>query len=288
MLKYILPSFFTEEVNGLEKVWILGDNFVAETYRPYFKLVNEDFYMKKNFEVLSFCSSKHNDKNTNLISTVQISLATAMNAKTYLPQFILIVLDDDIIKTVCYETEKLCAVYGTYLEWLTKTIHEMILQKKDFLPEKALRPHEPQIYWTALPNSMLFEDASLEARNKFNLCLDTAVKSYSEMCMVRIKEIWDPENSKLVSNNRMTVYGLTKYWKAIDAAFKFNVIKRDEFIIREKAKALKKNFNEVKTPPQQKTDADEMVKFFRRHKWDNDSYHWARNQGMKIGMLTPV
>ena len=89
---------FVEDFKAIEKVWILGDNFMAESYRKNFKKVNGDFFIKEHYDALPFCSSKYNDKNSNLISRLQHSLALALNSKNYLPAYIIVFLDDDLIE----------------------------------------------------------------------------------------------------------------------------------------------------------------------------------------------
>ena len=48
-----------------------------------------------------------------------------------------------------------------------------------------------------------------------------------------MKEFWDAKDSKLVINDRMTESGLTAYWLAVDATFKFNVSRRELFVAKQ-------------------------------------------------------
>ena len=103
---------FAEDLKGLSKVWLLGDNFLVETYQKNFKKNNSfDFYLKSCFEVIPFCSSRFSDKNTNVISQLINSFVLAMNSKFYLPDYIIIVLDDNLIDYLQYRKFKVASLY---------------------------------------------------------------------------------------------------------------------------------------------------------------------------------
>ena len=54
--------------------------------------------MKENFEVVPYGSNSYNDNNQNAVSRITNSLIQALNSKYYLPEFLLIFLDDDLIE----------------------------------------------------------------------------------------------------------------------------------------------------------------------------------------------
>ena len=37
---------FVGDLKGVRKIWLIGDNFLAETYRKSFKKSNSDFFIK--------------------------------------------------------------------------------------------------------------------------------------------------------------------------------------------------------------------------------------------------
>ena len=98
------------------------------------------------------------------------------------------------------------------------------------------------------------------------------------------------EDANLVSYNKLSPTSFDHYYDAIDKAFKFNVAKRDEYLIREAAKnyGLKpavRGTPRLNNPKSQ--ELDEMQQFFARHKVTSDGrsarrdsydrYHWARD-----------
>ena len=118
-------------MKAIEKIWILGDNFIAETYRKNFKKAGGDeaFFMKKHYDISPFCSSKYNDKNNNVLSRIQHSLAAALNSKAYLPSYILVVLNDNLIEYLQFKRPNVATFYGTWMEFLSETVQEMLKDK---------------------------------------------------------------------------------------------------------------------------------------------------------------
>ena len=115
-----------DDIKAIDKVWVLGDNFVAKTYRKKFKKASDDFFLKKHYDVMPFCSSRFNDKNSIMLSRLQHSLATALNSKTYLPAYIVILLDDDLIDYLNYLKFKVATLLGHWVEFLAKEFNEML------------------------------------------------------------------------------------------------------------------------------------------------------------------
>ena len=112
----------------------------------------------------------------------------------------------------------------------------MITTKKSYLPAKAVEEHEPTVYWTAMPTHKNFTDN--DSRIKFCNTLESIVKTLADMWVIKIKEHWDFHDENLVVNNRMLSSGTAAYWRGIDSTFRFNVVKREEFLAKEKVRFL--------------------------------------------------
>ena len=111
---------------------------MAGSYRTFFKKdISRDFFMKEHFEVWPFCSSRFNDNNDNLISRLQITVADAINKKVKLPDFMIFVLDNDLIEFLAFKKAGVSVLLGTWLEWLFNQVHEMVLTRKDALRAKC-------------------------------------------------------------------------------------------------------------------------------------------------------
>ena len=130
---------------------MVGDDFLAETFRIDYKLHNKPYFLKSSFEVSAFCSNRFNGKNQNALSHLQISFAAAINSSNHLPSYFLVVIDDDLIRFLNYDNCGRATHYGEWLEWLVQEVGTMIQKNHKLLPAKAKACHLPIVYWVALP-----------------------------------------------------------------------------------------------------------------------------------------
>ena len=105
------------------------------------------------------------------------------------------------------------------------------------LPEHAIPHEEAQLYWIETASHRYFSNN--QTRNIFVACVESVIKEHDNMCLLKIKEFWNKTDDDLVMNNRFTKQGLLTYWEAMDASFKFSVIKCCDFLIRSSFRQLK-------------------------------------------------
>ena len=127
--------------------------------------------------------------------------------------------------------------------------------KERLLPEKAKPKNETQIYWIEPANHKNFDVLHVQSREIFLQCMDTVLKLYDNMRLLKIKEYWNKSDSDLVFNNRFTKEGLITYWRAMDATFKFNVLKRRDYLIRNSFRLLKTKMSTEDSHSKQKFSA---------------------------------
>ena len=224
--------FVSDDIVAYDAVWILGDNFIARTSWPGFKLVYNGIkpgtthhFIKEEFDYHIFCGSKYENNKQNQLKCIINALLMGINKHKKLPRFILIVLDDDLIQTVGYDGPGAASILGDMIEGLAQPRQQIILDHKAKLANKAKRDTYPILYWLAVPHHKHFKQYDI--RTKFNLCLESVIKQYDDMNIVKIEEIWNSDDFNLVSpiTNPLTVDGVITYWQAIDAAFKFNFLR---------------------------------------------------------------
>ena len=273
-------TFFSENLKAINKIWLLGDNFLAETYRKNFKKAGDiNFFMKKNFDVNPFCSSRFSDRNVNTVSHILYSFVSAVNNKVYLPAYLVIILDDDLIEFIGYKKYGVSTMYGTWIEYLAKEIVKLIDFRWNELPVASKLEHKTQIYWVEPVMHCNFDVDNRQMRDKFTACLDSVSKIYDNMRCLKIRNPWDHNDSNLVINSRLTKLGMATYWHTIDASFCFNVKKHEDFITRSKFRALKDRatsnmlVSQAKKPRREDDPADVPL-FFKRH--SGDKFHWRR------------
>ena len=189
---------FSDDVKGILKLWIIGDNFVATSIRNYFKKATFPSFIKDNFHWEAFCSSRFNDKNTNMLSRLQNTFALAVDKSERQPEYILVILDDDLISYLDFKGLGFASMISPWCEWLVQTIGQMIAKRADLLSKKALVVDGTQIYWTSATRSMYFKDGDDNSRMKFNNCMELVVKPLSNMRRIMLKEHWLPDSSNMI------------------------------------------------------------------------------------------
>ena len=234
--------------------------------------------------------------NQNMLSRIQISLAKAMNESFYLPDYLVIILENDLIDYLDFKGQGVSTMYGLWAQWLCNTIELMIKQWFESIPGSARK--QTQVYWV-LPlyhKNLSYEEK--QAREKFNHCFEVVVKLHDCMRTIKFKEIWDQQDNELVVNDKLTHSGLSRYWRALDASLEFNYNKRKDFLIWDNFRQLQKATDSADTTgdlrqvvkrrrftcdhdpevPDGTTDHtnDGMQEFFHRNRRVN-RYHWHKN-----------
>ena len=245
---------------------------MAQSYRPYVKETDYNLFMNGNFEVLPFCSSRFENCDANILSRIINSFTDALAKFDKLPRYMMVVLERDFLDFLGYKEFRASSLYGEWINYLAGNIATICQDRKQALPQKARRLEFPMIYWAALPHHKNFNDNTM--RTKFNNCIESVMKVHEgKMRLIKIKEIWDYNDISLVDRyGNLTSHGTQRYWAAVDAVFKFNVLKHESFI-----KALNRNDVTVKKPHASRYyPEDRMKEFF--NKYSKDKYHWRRGQ----------
>ena len=268
-------------------MWLIGDNFIATTYREHFLLrTRMDWFIKDEFEMGVFCKSKFSCNNRNMLSRLLNSLKDGMHARLKLPEVILVVLDCDIISAIqsLKDLDLDCSInmsisiatelYGSWIEWLMEKFLESIIKRHKQLPSKAKCPlsEQPVVYWTLIPNNKNYPHHTRVQIAKFNQSLDSVAKLYSNMRCIKVKDGWDYDNTNLVTcQGRLTLVGMDQYWESIDSSVKYNLNKRREF----KSRAFITRQNDDNG---QHKNEDPMYSFFQNSKRNtNEKTTWVKS-----------
>ena len=263
-------------MEGIEKLWFVGDDFMDETYRPYFKKARVEFHCKQRFEISKFCNSKRSSNNRFVTSRILNTFISAINAKSVLPRFVVFVIDKEIMEFVEYGGFGVSTLYGTILESLIKKVHATVEKVKSKLPAKAIKQDQPHIYWTPAITHQGFQD--MELRNKYNLCLHSIVKLYPNMRVIKLKNYWDfNDNNLILPNGQISAMGKGSIWKSIDDALKFNIEKKEEFAARQLITEIKLKYDmanqrRLAEKRQEDQEEDPVQVFFHRQK--QREHHW--------------
>ena len=283
----LLPYFLRiEDLKGISKLWILGDNFMAETFRKYVKKASYDLFLKNNFDIMAYCSGKYSDKNVNTLSRLVNSFTQAMNTKFYLPEYLIIFIDDDLIEYLQYKRYNIASLLGPWIEYLCQFIAESLQDRRQQLPLKARQKLPTQVYWVEAVSHSNFDYIDQQAREIFSKCIEANCKIHENMRILKIREFWDKTDDNLVISNKLTKLGISAYW-IVDASLQFNIKKREEFLTRNRFKALKSKEDcdrdhglpkrAVREDQLESDYRDEVSSFFKRQH-QQDRYHWKRQK----------
>ena len=175
-----------------------------------------------NFEVRTFFSSSYKSNIKSVLGRIRNNLVRALNEHTTLPRTIVVVLDDDVTKTMCH-IDNFSYNAGRLVEWLMREFTRCLESYKDMLPRKAKEELLPHAIWIAPATHCLFSHDDNARREKFSKCLATTAAVFPNMSFLRLIKIWDPQerNNFLQEPYRFTSEGLTRYWLAIDSAIRY-------------------------------------------------------------------
>ena len=160
---YVIFLPFTGDLPGLQEIWIVGDNFMAKSYREHFEKIDADqFFMKKNYEVKKNCNSRYSSNNTNLLSRFVNSVISLINANGALPAFLVVVLDNDIVEFLNYNNTGVSALTGKWLEYIVQEVDKALRARRKQLPPK-LQSQLTQCYWVDCMQHKNFNDGKVRA-----------------------------------------------------------------------------------------------------------------------------
>ena len=271
MLKFL----FSETVEGYQHVWLLGDNFVAQSYRDHVKNSDYPLNINSRFEVEAICKSRFDCNIPNMLARIESALTEAINKEIKLPHYIVVVLDADLIEHLDYNGFGVSTMLGEWIKYLADAMHNICKGRKKTLPLKAVKHDFPMIYWAAVPHHKLFFNNAI--CTKFNNCLDSVLKLYKNMCLLKMKEIWDYNNLHLVNGaGRITSYGLSKYWASIDAAIEYNVTMHEQFLCKE----VRNRYQAVQAGKSSHSgNSDGMYAFFDKNKENTrNQFRWVKGR----------
>ena len=195
-----------------------------------------------NYDVYGFCSNKFLSTNPSLISRLRNALVKGIQEQVLLPKFVVVVVDDDIIKSLSGEQNRnLVDIYNRLINNIMLEHGRLLQVQKEFLPKKSKRSNQPSIIWVEPPLHVNFSNNS--ARAKFGSALQSSARHHDNVFALKLKKGWDPEENNLYiyENCRFTSEGLVAYWNAVDKTAKF--------------------FNTILIKKQQKKEATRQDKF---------------------------
>ena len=219
-------------VPAYETIWIFGDRFVSEsrnTIRRLFNMGNPsndlihsanryNSHIAEKYGVKIFTTTDQ-QLNRSALGRLCNNMATAINSNSPLPKYILVVIEDNLIRCVNYCKPGVSLIFGRIIQWLADQYHSMLIDRKNALPAKCVKDLWPQIFWVGLPYHQSFRNG--QTRFKFNQSLDNVIPLYNEMRVLKIRRRWNYNDSSVSRIGEITPAGHSTYWSGIDKALQF-------------------------------------------------------------------
>ena len=193
-----------------------------------------------HYNVSVFCNGSLNKSmiNRNVIGRVRNCLVEAINEHVLLPKFIIVILEDDLIRAVHHYSDGISNILSTLTKWMASEFHKLLSAHKESLPTKARKFKYPQVLWTAAVHNKSFSANANYYRKKFNTCLLSVAESFREM-EVAMLHTWDMHDRSLVSDCKINAKGKETFWSALDNSLQ--KIDRDQMNKKHLAEKLLKS-----------------------------------------------
>ena len=143
-------------------------------------------HLKTAYDVSPWCSSQYSDKNTNALSRIVNSMIEALNSKFYLPDYVIVFLDDDLIEFLQYKKFGVAALLGSWIEYLAQFIVEVVETRCQDLPVKARPTDKTQVYFVEPINHSNFDYINQQVRQTYTNCLEATAKLHESMRVLKL------------------------------------------------------------------------------------------------------
>ena len=202
---------------------MVGDSFAESSLRQQFlSLTENNSFTRANFDVKCVLSKQFGNANRSMVSRIRNNIVMAINDFTVLPKILVIITESDFINaTKEVAMDELEKVFNRELNWLMNEIRKIFMTYDEYLPKKSKRT--VNVLWTLPTVHVYHTEDEANRREVLIKCMTNITKLHPHNRALELKQLWDPEDTSLylAEPARMTGYGLTMYWKALDRTIRF-------------------------------------------------------------------
>ena len=229
-------------------------------------------YTLSNFETVLF-NSHTRVEGQNTIGRLRNSLVNLVNQQTFIPKWVVVVVEDDIIKSfdATRTANQESAYYGSVLEHIMKEHNTIMDEFKDMIPDKAKKHGWPFFLWVVPTLHEIYDNNS--ARDKFIRCLKMVENLHDNVISLELEQVWSSTDRSLFQpgTTKLSIAGYNALWKGIDKTIRY----ADINVLRHGNKRMKEIFLDKKLEKSRR----EQYKFdrFNRHQ-NNYRHHEPANE----------
>ena len=243
---------------------------VSRTERENFTKRKENLYSLTHYEA-TVIAGNFNSTTKSIMQRLRNCFVNTYNNKpTVLPKWIVIVIENDLLRTVrCHEytTDQLSLIFEGMLEWVFKELKNLRENVRYNMPFKTKKYEWPYFLWIEPTLHKSYGDN--ETRKLFNAALAKINAKFDESIIVNLQG-WDANDATLFleRERRYSITGLKTLWNAIDRA----VMYADGKMLRNHGKNLKEVFRQ--NGQQEKLDEQKAHSF---NNWNRNGNTARRN-----------
>ena len=210
-----------------------------KTIQANFMARQTETYTANHYEAISI-SDSNPSHDESVPGKLVNNFINTYNLRQKLPKWIIIVLENDLIRNLKYEFA-VESSYETVITWICNQLNAARESMRDKLPFKAKKFEFPHIIFIEPTLHRNYTD--LDLRTSFLRSLKTVISRYQNIMTLRIEQDWDDNNDDYFSGRekRYTSTGLKKFWSGIDKALMY----ADSKVLRNHGKPLKEVFKPI-------------------------------------------
>ena len=170
------------------------------------------------------CEEETNDGSFNLLARLVNTITTALKERSEIPKYLIILLEDDIINYVNYDSFGVTEMFGKIADYLNREIKRTINEfKGKYLPPRARKFTWPQVIWIVPTLNEHYSNNIL--RKKFGGELTAIVKNQHQAHGFKLKQLWNNLDSTAVTDGVINETGARKLFNALDRTIRYMVFK---------------------------------------------------------------
>ena len=207
-----------------------------------------NFYASTHFEI-HVQTSRSNFNSESVIGNLLHNFTKLYNERQILPKWVVIVLENDIIRNLKYKYAVERA-YEPVLKWICQQLHITREKIRAELPFKMKKFGWPHFLWIQPTQHKNYNDLTL--RKSFIDQLWKVNISYDDMIIMPLEQKWSDKDDNLFleREKRFSTEGIKSYWEAVDNAIMY----ADSKVLRNHGKNLTEIFKQNKLPESPKKE----------------------------------
>ena len=220
----MISCIFAAKLPALKEVWMVGDDFLNSTYDTFItmrkrlkKEENAMPYIYKQYNI-SYLIEDQLEGNTNAVAKILNAVIKGLNETAKLPRFIIIIPENDILKSVNYFGFGISVLVGRCLNWLVTQIDRAVEARREKV--KKIRPgavfhNEPKYVWLKVFDCPSIQHPMFTVREKYNAILEEILASKCNHFIINVnKAMSNP--TFFMPNGLITAHAQEAFWQELD------------------------------------------------------------------------